>query len=230
MPLDITRVRALCFDIDGTLRDTDDQYVDRLAGYLRQVNFLLLKREPNVLARRVIMAIEDPGNMILSLADRLGIDNLTARLLQSVEKPNSRINPKPPVIPGVSEMLEALRPRYPLAIISTRSQRVTQDFLDSYLLASFFQVIVSGQTCTRTKPHPMPVRWAAEQMGVPPEACLMVGDTTVDIRAGRAAGAQAVGVLCGFGMEGELVRAGAHLILKSTSELAGVLLQDDLQA
>jgi len=47
----------------------------------------------------------------------------------------------------------------------------------------------------------------------------MVGDTTVDILAARAAGAHAVGVLCGFGDRKELERAGAHRILKTTSDL-----------
>ena len=55
--------------------------------------------------------------------------------------------------------------------------------------------------------------WAAQQMQVKPEECLMVGDTTVDIRAGKSAGAQTVGVLCGFGTERELRRAGADLNL-----------------
>ena len=61
-------------------------------------------------------------------------------------------------------------------------------------------------------------------MGVPPAACLMIGDTTVDIRAAKAAGAQAVGVLCGFGELDELLRTGADLILNSTAELVEVLL------
>ena len=56
-----------------------------------------------------------------------------------------------------------------------------------------------------------------------PEACLMVGDTTVDIRAGRAAGAQTVGVLCGFGEADELRKHGADLILPFPSELVHVL-------
>jgi phosphoglycolate phosphatase-like HAD superfamily hydrolase len=52
----------------------------------------------------------------------------------------------------------------------------------------------------------------------------MVGDTTVDIRAGKAAGAQTAGVLCGFGTQDELLRTGADLILKSTPELTNYLL------
>jgi len=61
-------------------------------------------------------------------------------------------------------------------------------------------------------------------LGLPPEACLMVVDTTVDIRAARAAASQSVGVLCGFGERGELERAGADLLLESTPELVAVLL------
>jgi phosphoglycolate phosphatase len=62
-------------------------------------------------------------------------------------------------------------------------------------------------------------------MGLAPEACLMIGDTTVDIRAGRSAGAQTVGVLCGFGEEPELKKSRADMILNATPDLADVLLR-----
>jgi phosphoglycolate phosphatase-like HAD superfamily hydrolase len=70
------------------------------------------------------------------------------------------------------------------------------------------------------------VLWAAAQMSVLPEACLMVGDTPVDIIAGHAAGAQTVGVLCGFGERSELERAGADLILEATPALVEALLEE----
>ena len=68
-----------------------------------------------------------------------------------------------------------------------------------------------------------PILWAAEQCGVQPEECLMIGDTTVDIRAGRAAGAQTIGVLSGFGDQKELTRARADLILPSVFDLPDIL-------
>jgi phosphoglycolate phosphatase len=52
----------------------------------------------------------------------------------------------------------------------------------------------------------------------------MIGDTTVDIRVGKTAGAQTVGVLCGFGEEIELRRQGADEILETTSTLTDILL------
>ena len=84
--------------------------------------------------------------------------------------------------------------------------------------------MVTAQSVARIKPHPGPVQYAASQMNFAPENCLMVGDTVVDIKAGRRAGAQTVGVLSGFGDAGELSRAGADLILDSVADLPGLLL------
>ena len=80
------------------------------------------------------------------------------------------------------------------------------------------------------KPHPDPLIYAAKAMGVEPADCLMIGDTTVDIRTGVSAGAQTIGVLCGFGTKEELLRAGAGMILRTTSDLLAVLhpARDDL--
>jgi phosphoglycolate phosphatase len=63
----------------------------------------------------------------------------------------------------------------------------------------------------------------AEQLGIDPSACLVVGDTTLDIRAGKAAGAQTVAVLSGFGKGAELRAAGADLVLPSAAELPSAL-------
>jgi HAD superfamily hydrolase (TIGR01549 family) len=227
MTLNVGQVKALCFDIDGTLRDTDDLYVERLAGYLKFLQPFLPSRDSKITARRIIMAMEDPGNLVLDLADRMGIDNLATQIARVLERPRRLEFIKSLVIPGVVEMLQAMYLHYPMAVVSARGELTTMEFLESHALTGYFQVVVTGQTCKRTKPHPMPVLWAAERLGVPAQACLMIGDTKADICAGRAAGAQTVGVLCGFGTQEELLKAGAHLLLKSTVDLADALRQGD---
>jgi len=109
-------------------------------------------------------------------------------------------------------------------VVSAGSERATLGFLEQFDLAPYFEAVATSITCPHTKPFPDPLLWAAGRLGVPPERCLMVGDTVVDIRAGKAAGAQTVGVLCGFGTERELRRAGADLILPDTSALRRTLL------
>jgi len=109
-------------------------------------------------------------------------------------------------------------------VVSARDEQGTMRFLNQFDLAKYFDVVVTGQSAEHTKPYPDPILFAAKKLNVKPEECLMIGDTTVDMRVGKSAGAQTVGVLCGFGEEPELIKFGANLILKNTSELAETLL------
>jgi len=229
MPLDHTRIRALCFDVDGTLSDTDDQFVAKLVRLLTPLRFLFPGRDPRPFARKFVMMTESPGNYVYGIPDRLGIDAGLAAGLSALGDSVYRLGlgrTHAPflLVPGVMDALERLRSRFPMAIVSARGGKSTQRFLEQFQLTPFFECVATAQTCEHTKPYPDPILWAAGQVDVPPPACLMIGDTTVDILAARAAGAQSVGVLCGFGEEAELRRAGADLILKSTAFLADELL------
>ncbi len=224
MPLDLTRIRALCFDVDGTLCDTDDQWAQRFERVLHPLRGIFPKRNVRPFARWLIMGLETPGNVVYAALDRAGLDGYVAGLynFMAVRLPSHRPHSFL-LVPGVQEMLLALQPHYPLAVVSARDERTTRAFLEAHNLAATFPTVVTSQTCRYTKPYPEPIRYAAQSMGVQPNECLMIGDTSVDIRAGRAAGAQTVGVLCGFGQESELRRAGADLILPSTASLVDVL-------
>jgi predicted PurR-regulated permease PerM/phosphoglycolate phosphatase-like HAD superfamily hydrolase len=213
-------IDAILFDLDGTLIETDDDAVDRIAHRLRVVRWLLPRRDPKRAARRIVMACETPVTRALSLLDRLGLDghlfNLGDRLrrIRGLQSP-----PDFRPIDGVGTLLRELSRRYYLAIVSTRSHKEAQAFLGQQDLADLIQVVTGRDDTWRIKPHPSPIRHTAEQLGVPVERCLVVGDTTADMTAARLAGARAMGVLCGFGTREELERAGADRILKSTPDL-----------
>lgn len=127
------------------------------------------------------------------------------------------------MISGVREMIVRLAPHFPMCTISTGSAPRIERFLEHYEVREYFSAVIGAQTTRRMKPHPEPLLHAAATMGVSPAQCLMIGDTTIDVRTGVAAGAQTVAVLCGFGTRGELVRAGANIVLRTTSDLLPVL-------
>ena len=170
------------------------------------------------------MWIESPGNALLGLADRVGCERQVITLIDRMYRRRKKPARSFPAVPHVEETLSALSKRYSLAVVSARDEDSTMGFLGQSGLLQYFQVIVTALSAPHTKPYPDPVQLAAKEMGVAPTSCLMIGDTTVDIRAGRSAGAQTVGVLCGFGEEAELRRQGADLILRSTADLAQALL------
>jgi len=220
MPLNLALIKALCFDVDGTLSDTDDLYVQKVVRFFPKFLF----RDLQHAARRFVMWAEAPGNALLGLTDTIGWDDEIVALIDWFSRHRKMSAKKFLLIPGVDEMLAHLKGHYPMAVVSARDEKGTLRFLEQFDLVKYFDVIVTGQSAEHTKPYPDPILFAAKKMNVKPEECLMIGDTTVDIRAGKSAGAQTAGVLCGFGEEPELIKFGADLILKSTPELASILL------
>src|SRR5574340_771097 len=194
MSLDISRIRALCFDIDGTLSDTDDIYIQRILRYFPPSLF----KDPQHSARRFVMWSEAPANGLLGLADRMGLDDEMAAILDWVYRHRKHVPQPFLLVPGVKEMLVRLKGYFPMAVVSARPARGSMAFLDAFDLAQYFDVIVTGLSAPHTKPYPDPILLAAREMKVLPAQCVMIGDTTVDIRAGKTAGAQTIGVLCGL--------------------------------
>ena len=218
--LDKNVVEAVLFDLDGTLMDTDDQAVEALARGLQRLHWPCAHRA----ARRLIMAFETPGNALMTLLDVLGLDAPLMTFTDRLRRWRGlRTRDDFRIMAGAKEMLAALDGRYRLAVVTTRSLSDAEAFLTHYGLRDLFGALVTRESTGRLKPHPAPIRYAALSLGVPVERCVMVGDTPVDVRAARRAGAWAVGVLCGFGEREELEQAGAHVILEHVSELASLL-------
>jgi HAD superfamily hydrolase (TIGR01509 family) len=219
MTLNIPRIKALCFDVDGTLSDTDDLYKHKALRFFPKFLF----RDPDHAARLFVMWAEAPGNALLGFADRIGIDDEMVAIIDWLSRHRKHSAKKFLLISGVEDMLAQLKGKYPMAVVSARDEKGTMRFLEQFDLVTYFDAIVTGLSAKHTKPYPDPILLAAEKMKVKPEECVMIGDTTVDMRAGKSAGAQTVGVLCGFGEEEELLRMGADVILKNTPDLLTLL-------
>jgi HAD superfamily hydrolase (TIGR01509 family) len=218
-------IDAIFFDLDGTLVDTDDAAVDKLAHRLRPIRRLLPGRDPLRLARWLAMQAETPGNALMTVLDTLHLDEPMAavgdrlRAWRGLKHP-ADFHP----IDGVEAMLAELAGRYTLALVTNRGRRHIHAFCQSHpTISQHLTVCLGRQDTKRMKPHPAPLQLAANRLNVPIECCLMVGDTPVDVKAARRAGAWSAAVLCGFGQRDELEQAGAHVILEYTAELADFL-------
>lgn len=246
MALDLARVRALVFDVDGTLADTDDHLVQRIATVFDAVPGVN-GRTANDLARRLVMEAETPVNAAYGWLDRLGLDDDLTRVKNAVSSARDRLETlraerQAPdqtrhdeaadevpheMMAGVKEMIPRLAERFPMSAVSTGGAARVEAFLTHYGVREHFAAVVTAQSTPRMKPHPDPIEYAASVMDVDPEAVLVIGDTTVDMESARSAGAQAVGVLCGFGMEPELVETGAQHILDTTADAGALLLPNE---
>jgi len=81
LPLDRARIRALLFDVDGTLSDSDDHMVNRIARKLNFIDSMFKPGSAHHLARSFVHFAESPVNWVLLMADRLNLDPLLAAFL-----------------------------------------------------------------------------------------------------------------------------------------------------
>jgi N-acetyl-D-muramate 6-phosphate phosphatase len=215
-----SKVEAVLFDLDGTLMDTDDQSVERVAKFLSKLGI----SEPKRKARRLVMAAETPVNNAITMLDILRLDNLILPFWHKTGRKKSKTR-QFRIIPGVVEMLALLSGEYRLAVVTTRGPEEAEIFITENGLQGVFEVLVTRSSTHRLKPHPEPILFAAFKLNLPVDHCVMVGDTTQDIRSASRAGALSVGVLCGFGTRNELKKAGATEVLPHIKSLAGILMK-----
>ena len=211
-------VRAVLFDLDGTLIETDDVAVEALAARLQFLRRLASPEQRLHWARRMLMSSEELVNDLVTTLNRLRLDSPVFRLSEifhhwrGIRMPENFV-----AVNGSPEVLGLLAEDYRLAIVTSRNRREADAFLAQYDLADLFEVLITRNDVRRLKPHPLPVRMAAEKLGVSPQQCVMVGDTGVDVRSAKAAGALVIGVLCGFGDANDF--EDADLVIDSTAQL-----------
>jgi phosphoglycolate phosphatase len=129
--------------------------------------------------------------------------------------------------PGVEEALEALVARGArLAVVSNKPERYTRQILDALGLARLFTAVVGGDTAGGIKPDPAPlthalaaIRAASGNHACAADRTLMVGDSTNDILAGRAAGCGTGVVTYGFGTREDLAAQRPDFMLEDLREL-----------
>ena len=214
------RVEAILLDLDGTLVETDNRWASLLAAKLEPLRRVLPKLDTAALGRRLVMSVEMPGNYLVSIIEHLGLSKVVSGLADRLRRSKGlATRGASELVVGSEGLLEVLSREYRLAVVTTRARREAFAFLAQADFERYFPVVITRQDVFRMKPHPQPVWRAAERLGVPPERCVMIGDTMMDIVAARRAGAYAVGVLSGFGSRKELEKAGAQLILDRAEQI-----------
>ena len=193
-------VRAVLFDLDGTLLDTAADISVALNRALAEQRLTSLPAaEVRVLIGRGVPALIERAVAWLGAA---GESSDTALLRQRFQFHYERIQCgeiQTRVYPGVNAGLAELhRLGLRLAVVTNKPNKAAVGLLTRLGLSHWIDVVVGGDAGMHRKPHPQPLLSACEELEVRPAQALMVGDSLTDVLAARAAGLAVVCVPYGY--------------------------------
>ena len=194
-------IKAVLFDLDGTLLDTAQDFHESLNDLRAEENLEPLSFET------VRAQVSHGGHALVRLGfgklDPEAHEAMRMRLLNIYRK---RLAKHTRLFEGGDEMLDALENRgLAWGIVTNKPGWLTDPLLIEVNLATRARAVVSGDTLPERKPHPMPLLHAAKTLGVEPRQCVFVGDAERDAQAAQSAGMYSV--IAGFGYIGDDDRA-----------------------
>jgi N-acetyl-D-muramate 6-phosphate phosphatase len=176
-------LRAVLFDLDGTLLDTAPDMVAALNALRVDESLPALPYET------VRSAVSHGAARVVKVgfpqADAEALQQLQTRFLNIYRGALSR---ETRLFPGMDVVLGKLAGReIKLGIVTNKAAWLTEPLLLELGLRPMFASVVSGDTVAERKPHPMPILHAATLAGVFPSECIYVGDAERDVQAAHAA-------------------------------------------
>jgi phosphoglycolate phosphatase len=192
-------VRAVLFDLDGTLLDTAPDMSAALNELRR------LEGRAPLAAQKIRGYVSHGSTALVRLGFPEAVDQafeaLRARFLEIYSRCLARDTR---LFPGAAELLGHLEHHgVRWGVVTNKPGWLTEPLLALMGLRTRAGVIVSGDTLPERKPHPGPLLYAAEQLHVAPAQCLFVGDAERDVLAARAAGMRALVARFGYIAPGE---------------------------
>ncbi|HEY4221499.1 MAG TPA: HAD family hydrolase [Myxococcota bacterium] len=178
-------VDAVVFDLDGTLLDSERAITEAGALAFRDIG---VDVTPAQIAEHLGAPLEELYTTFSAANDEREMRHFVARYIAIHDEHPDRF---PPPLPGVVEGLRALCERgLPLAVATTKPSDRARVQLEGAGLVRWFKHIQGTDPGMKPKPAPDVVLAACKGLGVVATRALMIGDTTRDIAAGKAAGAR----------------------------------------
>ncbi|MBD2802449.1 phosphoglycolate phosphatase [Xenorhabdus sp. M] len=191
-------IRAIAFDLDGTLVDS----VGGLADALDQA--LIAKGLPAAGRDRVAIWVGNGADVMVERALKWAEADSSPELHSEIRKLfdafyETSVTTGSKLFPHVKETLaELAKHNLPMAIITNKPTPFIAPLLESLGISEYFSLVLGGDDVKEKKPHPAPLYLTIGMFGLHKEELLFVGDSRNDILAAQAAGCPCVGLTYGY--------------------------------
>ncbi|PQQ24582.1 phosphoglycolate phosphatase [Photorhabdus hindustanensis] len=219
----LTGIRAIAFDLDGTLVDS----AGGLADALDQA--LLTKGFPAAGKERVAAWVGNGADIMVERALTWANVKLTAQLHKETRELFDRfyettVTTGSQLFPEVKVTLaELAKHNLPMGIITNKPTPFIAPLLASLGISEYFSLVLGGDDVKEKKPHPAPIYLTMGTFGLRKEELLFVGDSRNDILAAQAAGCPCVGLTYGYNYGESIALSNPDCILTDFSDLLSTI-------
>jgi 2-phosphoglycolate phosphatase len=195
-------LRGVLFDLDGTLIDSAPDLA-AAANALRAARGL----EPMPYERlRPMVGSGARGMVGVAMGRAPGDTEYDALREEFLARYEAGLLQHTQVFATMRPVIDALdAARLPWGIVTNKIHRYADPVIAGLDLTQRAAVVIAGDSTPHSKPHPAPLLEAARRLGLPPAACVYVGDDLRDVQAGRAAGMATVAAAWGYLGQGEAI-------------------------
>ncbi len=180
--------QALILDFDGVICQTETFKLDQMAVYFRELGLQVEPRRLYQMAGGTYMEKEQVLDRIFIGQPRYREVKELALNFHTAPFPYSAL-----LTPGITQTLETVRSRgISMGVASNSRQERLRSALESCGILSFFKYTESAFDLGMRKPDPWVYTHIMEKIGVKPQSCIIIEDSTIGIEAGKASGARVV--------------------------------------
>ncbi len=207
-------IKGIMFDLDGTLVDSRDAYLEAASAAFAAMG---RNRFRNSLVTEIPKRLEQdkPIQDLLQGIDTERFLSIYLRTYYLTTQEKSR------PFPNVAETLDILAKKANLGLITRRNvpRKLVIHELEKFRLEGYFKNVITSLDTVNPKPSPEALLKCSTNLCPKIDECLVVGDSVIDVRAGKNVGAKTVGVLSGIYSKKELVIEKPDLIIRKIDEL-----------
>ncbi len=213
----MARYDLVIFDLDGTLINSQEDIGDAVA--LTMERFGLPPIAPELLRQHIGTGVKP---LVRSHFEDAGDGRVAEALSAFDEIYASCSTAKTRPYPGICEVLDGLGDATKV-VLTNKSSKFIDPILVGLGLAHHFAAAFGREAFAESKPSRLPVDAIRERFGRPRDRCIIIGDTPVDIQAGKAAGVATCGVLYGYGSSDDVMGAAPDVVVSRPIDLFRVI-------